>query len=72
MLNKTYLVSYKSNRVQPLNSGCWHFTMFLKKVWFWGLFTTKDTTQYLIPEYHCFKTTTDHWDKLIEDKAVIK
>lgn len=72
MFKKTYLANYKMNSVQPLNSGCWHFTMLLKRVWFWGLVTTKDAVQYLIPQCDCLETTTQYWDKLIKDRVEIR
>lgn len=72
MLSKTYLVGYKMDKFQPLNSGHWHFTMSLKRIWLWGMFSTKGEVSYLIPEHHSFTVTTDHWDKLIKDGKSIK
>ena len=72
MFKKTYLESYRMDKLQPLNSGCWHFTLALKHVWFWGLFATKGATEYLLPDHHSFTKTTEHWDQLIENGKSIK
>ena len=71
-MNKNYLLAYKANIVQPLNSGFWHFTLTIKKVWLWGLFSTVGDCEYQIHEYAPFETTLSHWDKLIKNQVAIK
>ena len=69
---KTYLIDYYADKFQPLQSGCFHYTLTLKKVWFWGLFETTKTIPFEISYHANAQDHFDLWDKLIDEQKAIK
>lgn len=69
---KTYLIDYYADKIQPLQSGCFHYTLTLKKVWFCGLFETTKTFHVEIPYHANAQAYFDLWDKLIDEQKAIK
>jgi hypothetical protein len=71
MLKKSYITKYKSDIIQPLNSGAFHFTINVTDVWLFGLFETKRKVQMEIPYDRSFKSYFDLWNELIKKKTFI-
>ena len=68
---KTYLLKYKSYEIFSIPYK--RYVLQLKKVWFWGLFTTypKEIVK-LDYEKHNFRKTFEMWDSLIKTGKALR
>ena len=60
-MKKTFLIKYTKPEFFALNSGDVTFTLYLKTIWFWGLFSTIKKINYDVPDIYIDKYIK-HWD----------
>jgi hypothetical protein len=65
-MKRAYLISYKSEDFEALNSNVTTYILKLKIVWLWGLFTQFKDVKYSIQYYQPVKPFFDRWDSLIK------
>jgi hypothetical protein len=69
---KVYLLKYKPQRFQALNSGGFTYDLTTLEVKFFGLFKSEKEVKYTVPEHASIKTYTDHWDNIIENNLLLE
>lgn len=67
-----YLLSYKIEKFQALNSHSTTFELEIEKVSFFGLIRRKVRSKYKVPNHHSIKNYTDTWDTLIKEKQKLQ
>jgi hypothetical protein len=68
---KTYLIKYKAEKFQALNSLGTTFVLVVEKHWLWGLIVTQKSIKIQVSNLSTY-ATTKKWDSFIENKLPIK
>jgi hypothetical protein len=66
-MNKTYLLKYETPAFLTLSDYV-EYQLHVEKVWFWGLFKTKEIIPYKVYDRQDSKAFYKYWDKLIKEK----
>lgn len=69
-MKRVILQSYRMYPLQGFEST--GFELVYEVSYLWGLLRRVVKSPYFIPNHKSIKTFTDHWDKLIQDKSLIK
>jgi hypothetical protein len=69
-MKKTYLLKYEPPLLSVLADYSIYY-LFTETIWFWGLFKTKNKSEYKIYNHQDLKTFLKHWDNLIKTKKVL-
>jgi len=67
-MKKTYLISYKPEMYQALNSNGTTHILELKTLWLWGMFKTQSETRYTVPHHADYNSFINNWNDLIKNK----